>query len=99
MSVITLSRPQTQPSGRPRPLPGSPHWGGDWRRAVRHLRSAVENAVQNAKWGDPRFTPDKVGTEVIDLIGELNSHSLAVLHVLIGELAKQSRRNRAGYHN
>jgi len=36
--------------------------------------------------------PDQVGTEVIDLVDQLDSQSLAVLRVVVGELAKQSKK-------
>jgi hypothetical protein len=65
---------------------------------VRQLRGAVEHTVATAKWGDPRFTPNKVGSEVIDLIDGLNSRALAVLHVVVGELVRQSQ-NGTGYRN
>jgi hypothetical protein len=58
------------------------------------LRAAVENATHHAKWRS-RFTPDQVGTEVIDLVNQLDDRALAVLHVLIGELAKQSKKRAA----
>jgi hypothetical protein len=90
MVLIPLAPEQ---SSRPRRLPGAPHWGHDWKLAVRNLRTAVENAIHHA-WR-LRFTANQVGDEVIDLITQLDSQSLAVLHVLIGELAKQSKkRNR-----
>jgi hypothetical protein len=64
------------------------------------LRAAIENATHHAsrrRWPPPasnesRFTPDQVGTEVIDLVNQLDSRALAVLHVVIGELAKQSKK-------
>ena len=88
MALISLSHPDV--TSRTRRLPGSPHWGPDWKLAIRNLRAAVENAIQHA-WR-LRFTPDAVGTEVIDLINQLDSRALAVLHVVIGELAKQSKK-------
>jgi hypothetical protein len=39
-----------------------------------------------------RFTADSVGGEVIDLIGQLDGFALAVVHVVIGELARQSKK-------
>jgi hypothetical protein len=90
MSVISISPP---PLSTRRRLPGSPHWGRDWQHAVRNLRAAVGNAHHHAKRRS-HFTTDKVGVEVIDLIGQLDSRALPVLHVLIGELAKQSRHLR-----
>jgi hypothetical protein len=55
------------------------------------LRAAVENATHQARW-QSRFTADQVGTEVIDLVNQLDDQALAVLHVVIGDLAKQSKK-------
>jgi hypothetical protein len=33
-----------------------------------------------------------VGSEVIDLISQLDGFALAVLHVVVGELARQSKK-------
>jgi hypothetical protein len=55
------------------------------------LRTAVGNAKHHAK-RQSRFTADQVGTEVIDVVNQLDAQALAVLHVLIGELAKQSKK-------
>jgi hypothetical protein len=88
---MTLLTSFDHTSSTRRRLPGSPHWGGDWRLAVRNLRAAVENAIHHARW-QSRFTTDQVGTEVIDLVEQLDGQALAVLHVLIGELAKQSKK-------
>ena len=90
MSLFTLPSAQSQPS-RVRRLPGSPHWGRDWKFAVRNLRTAAENAVHHARWKS-RFTAHQVGDEVIDLVTQLDGPALAVLHVVIGELAKQSKK-------
>jgi hypothetical protein len=54
------------------------------------LRAAVKNAIEQA-WRS-HFTADQVGTEVIDLVDQLDSQSLAVLRVVVGELAKQSKK-------
>src|SRR5262249_3260426 len=90
MSVINISAPPLS-TYTARRLPRSPHRGRYWQRAVFHLQCAVGDAVEIARWGDPRFTADKVGAEVIDHSGELDSRALAVLHVLIGALVKQSK--------
>ena len=89
MSLFTL--PPAQPQ-LPKRFPGSPHWGRDWNLANRNLRAAIENAIEHA-W-QLRFTPDQVGTEVTDLVcsRRLDSQALAVLHVVIGELAKQTKK-------
>ena len=84
--------PQPPLSSRPRRLPGSPHWGRDWKFAVRNLRAAIENAAHHARWWCSRFTAHQVGDEVIDLVTQLDCESLAVLHIVIGELAKQSKK-------
>jgi hypothetical protein len=55
------------------------------------LRAALENATRHARWPS-RFTADQVGIEVIDLVNQLDDQALAVLHVVIGELAKQSKK-------
>ena len=89
MAYISLASPEL--SSRSRRLPGSPHWGGDWNRAVRVLRAAIENAVHQARWRS-RFTSHQVGDEVIELITQLDGQTLAVLHVVIGELAKQAKK-------
>ena len=91
MTLFTLHPTQHQSSAPGRRLPGSPHWGPDWAKAVRTLRAAVENATHHVSWRS-RFTADQVGTEVIDLVNQLDDRALAVLHVLIGELAKQSKK-------
>jgi hypothetical protein len=63
------------------------------------LRAAIENATHHVSWrcwslasNGSRFTSDQVGTEVIDLVNQLDSRALAVLHVVIGELAKQTKK-------
>jgi hypothetical protein len=38
-----------------------------------------------------RFTADRVGMEVIDHVDHLDGRALPILHVLIGELVKQSK--------
>jgi hypothetical protein len=97
VAFISLTHPKL--STPQRRLPGSPHWGGDWTIAVRALRAALENATRHGRWWcwppvskGSRFTPDLVGTEVIDLVNQLDNQSLAVLHVVIGELVKLSKK-------
>jgi hypothetical protein len=58
---------------------------------VRNVRTAVENAAQHAR-RQSRFTPHQVGDEVIELVTSLDGPALAVLHIVIGELAKQSMK-------
>ena len=89
MSLISLPTPQV--SSRQHRLPGSPHWGGPWKAAVGSLRAAIKAAMYHAR-ARARFHSDRVGSEVIDLVGQLDEFALAVLHVVIGELAKQSRK-------
>jgi hypothetical protein len=55
------------------------------------LRAALDNAGHHARWRS-RFDAHQVGDEVIDLVTQLDSQSLAVLHVVIGELAKQTKK-------
>ena len=89
MALISLAPPEL--SNRPCRLPGSPHWADDWKLAVSNLRTAVGNAKHHAKKRS-RYTVDQVGTEVIDVVNQLDSQALAVLHVLIGELVRLSRK-------
>jgi hypothetical protein len=89
MALISLPS-QLQSSSRQR-LPGSPHWGPSWKCAVGTLRKATEGAIHCAKQRS-RFTADQVGTEVIDHIGELDSRALSVLHVVIGDLIRLSKK-------
>ena len=89
MAFISLSPPDL--SSRSRRFPGSPHWGSDWRHAVLNLRAALNNATHHA-YQRSRFTTHQVGDEVIDLVTQLDGQALAVLHVVIGELAKQSKK-------
>ena len=65
--------------------------GGHWKLAVSNLRTAVGNAKHHAKKRS-RFTADQVGTEVIEVVNQLDAQALAVLHVLIGELVRLSRK-------
>jgi len=74
MTLATLFSTQPQPSNRRR-LPGSPHWGGSWQRAVGTLRKATEGAIYHARQHSG-FTANQVGIEVIDHIDELNSRAL-----------------------
>jgi hypothetical protein len=90
MSLYTLPSAQPQPS-RQRHLPGSPHWGVPWRNAVTTLRAATRGAMCHARLRS-RFTADAVGGEVIDLVSQLDGFALAVLHVVIGELVRQSKK-------
>lgn len=92
MSLTYISTPHLSTNRRRRSLPRSPKWGADWRHAVRNLRAAVEDAAPHAKWGVRRFTADRVGMTVLDHIDELNSRTLPILHVLVGELVRQSRK-------
>jgi hypothetical protein len=78
---------------RRRQLPRSPRWGAEWRHAVRNLRASVEDTVAHAQWGVPRFTPDRVGLQVLDHVYQLNSRTPPVLQVIIAELVRQSRSN------
>ena len=87
MSLFTVHAPQPQ---LPKRLPGSPHWGGAWTLAVRNLRAAVENATHHA-WKS-HFTAHQVGDEINELIPQLDNQGLAVLRVVIGELAKNSKK-------
>jgi hypothetical protein len=54
------------------------------------LRVAVENATHHA-WKS-RFATIQVVNEANQLIPQLDSHALAVLRVVIGELVKQSKK-------
>ena len=90
MTLINIVPPQAQPPNRRRHLPGSPHWGVAWRNAVGALKAATKAAMCHARMPS-RFTTDSVGSEVIDLVGQLDGFALAVLHVVIGELVRQSK--------
>jgi hypothetical protein len=90
MTLINIVPPQPQ-SMRQRRLPGSPHWGVPWKSAVTTLKAATKGAMCHARL-QSRFTADSVGGEVIDLIGQLDGFALAVLHVVVGELARQSKK-------
>ena len=87
MALISLA---PQPS-HPHRLPGSPHWGVPWKNAVSTLKAATKAAMCHARLRS-RFTADSVGSEVIDLISQLDGFALAVLHVVVGELARQSKK-------
>lgn len=89
MAYISLA-PQ-QSSQHRRRLPGSPHWGVPWKNAVTTLKAATKAAMCHARMR-PRFTADSVGSEVIDLIGQLDGFALAVLWVVVGELVRQSKK-------
>jgi hypothetical protein len=91
MSLFTLPSTQPQPFSRRSGLPGTPHWGVPWKNAVITLKAATRTAMCHARLRS-RFTPDSVGGEVIDLVGQLDGFALAVLHVVIGELARQSKK-------
>jgi hypothetical protein len=70
---------------------GSPHWGGPWKRAVGTLRKAIEGAIYHAQ-DAARFNANQVGTKVIDHIGELDARALCVLHVVLGDLIRLSKK-------
>ena len=89
MALINLATPQL--STHPRRLPSAPHWGGTWKFTVATLRAAIREAMCNARIR-PQFTANRVGSEVIDLVDQLDGFALAVLHVVIGELARQSKK-------
>jgi hypothetical protein len=89
MSLISLATPQV--SSRRRRLPGSPHWGVPWKNAVTTLKAATKAAMCHARLRS-RFTANSVGDEVIGLIGELDGFALAVLHVVVGELVRQTKK-------
>jgi len=91
MTLTTLFSNQPQQSHQ-RHLPGSPHWGGSWQRAVGTLRKATEGAIHHARQHS-RFTANQVGTEVIDHLGELNGRALCVLHVVLGDLIRLSKKD------
>ena len=91
MSLYTLPSAQLQLPNRRRRLPGSPHWGTPWKNAVGALKAATKAAMCHARLRS-RFTADSVGSEVIDLIGQLDGFALAVLHVVVGELVRQSKK-------
>jgi hypothetical protein len=89
MLLLTLPTPQL--SNRRQHLPGSPHWGPSWKRAVGTLRKATEGAIYHAR-PLSRFSADVVGTEIIDHIGELDSRALCVLYVMLGDLIRLSKK-------
>jgi hypothetical protein len=89
VAFISLTHPKL--STHQRRLPGAPHWGGAWTVAVATLRAALKNASHHA-WRS-RFTAHQAfRDEVIDLVAQLDSRSLAVLRVVIGELTKQTKK-------
>jgi hypothetical protein len=89
MSLIALPDSQLQPACRK--LPGTAHRGPEWKSAVSVLRAAIRNAVEQVDW-TPSDTVNGVGTNIIDLIDELDSPSLHVLGVAFGILVRQSRK-------
>ncbi len=89
MALINLE--PSRLSSRQGRLPSSPHWGGPWKAAVATLRAAIKAAMHHARIRS-RFTSDQVGSEVIDLVGQLDGFALAILHVVIGELVRQSKK-------
>jgi hypothetical protein len=62
-----------------------------WKNAVGTLKAATKAAMCHARLRS-RFTADSVGSEVIDLISQLDGFALAVLHVVVGELVRQSKK-------
>jgi hypothetical protein len=88
VGLISLAPQSSHPRRR---LPGSPHWGLPWKNAVTTLKAATKAAMCHARMRS-RFNADSVGSEVIDLVGQLDGFALAVLHVVIGELVRQSKK-------
>jgi hypothetical protein len=84
------ARPQTTP--RPRRLMGTTHRGPSWVNAVRILRVATQNAVEQAGW-QQYATADAVGTSIIDTLGELDSRALHVLAVVHAILVRASSKH------
>ena len=89
MSLISLSPHRLSSHGHR--LPGSPHRGSAWRHARRNLHTAVQNAMHHANWRS-QVTADGVGTELIDLVGEMNKPALEVLRTVAGDLVRESRK-------
>lgn len=84
------TRSSTHPRRR---LVGTAHSGPAWTAAVGVLRSAIQNAVTHAGWRKS-VTADRVGTTIIDQIGELDGKSLNVLAVVFSILVRNSQHNQ-----
>jgi hypothetical protein len=94
MTVVSYTNnggPSTVGRAR-RKLVGTCHHGAHWTNAVHVLRAAIQNGVGHAS---PRrsATPDQVGSDIIDRIGELDARSLHVLALTFAMLVKASRRD------
>jgi hypothetical protein len=94
MTTLTYTNSNAPSTGRVhhKRLTGTAHAGPHWVNAVRVLRTATENAVAHA--GQRRSaTPDRVGSDIIDQVGELDPKSLHVLAMVFGMIVRASRRD------
>jgi hypothetical protein len=74
-----------------RRLAGTAHRGPAWTNAVHVLRAGVQNAVEHS--GSRRSTtPDRVGSDIIDHIDQLDAKALHVLAVVFSMLVRASRQ-------
>ena len=88
MTLLTYTNGNAHTS--PRRLTGTAHLGSHWTTAVRVLRSAALAAVEHAGCRQSA-TVDRVGGEIIDHLGELDSRALHVLQVVFAVLVRASR--------
>lgn len=92
-SYTNGTSPSTASIHRRRRLFGTAHAGPAWTSAVRVLRSATQNAVEHAGWRRS-CAADRVGTVIIDQIGELDAKALHVLAVVFAILVRNSKHNQ-----
>ena len=89
LAVYTNSKPS---STRRRHLTGTAHRGPNWVNAVRVLRAATHNAVEHAGWRRSA-TANRVGSDIIDQISQLDAAGLHVLAVVFTVLVRASRHD------
>ena len=94
MTIATYNESRSSINTRRRRLTGTLHRGPAWTSAVRVLRSAVLNAIEQAPWGRPASTANLVGSEIIDRIHELDSKSLHVLALTFSILVRQTSQHK-----
>ena len=94
MTLLTYMNTQRSSIHHPRRrLVGTAHKGPAWTNAVRILRTAIQNGVDQAPGCCRSATADDVGTTIIDQIQELDAKALHVLAVSFTILVRTSQRN------
>lgn len=88
MSLLTSFDPT--PSTHRQRLTGTKHRGTHWINAARLVRLALQGAREHAGWRRSA-TVDRIGTDIIDRIHELDDRSLHVLQFAFTVLVRASR--------